>query len=220
LTFQEYLAARYIAAQPDPAYINLVMEHLHDAWWQEVHLLTIGRLGSDQQGEAQATMLLRAILHRYRPPSRLLRASRYAWLRAISPGRWLLKAQLTRRLAWLVRREEIFACWGAAECFPGVLPRELLSDLAAQAGALARTWFADEALRPLLDDWLSSPGRQLPSQVSRAIVQALAPFLHDQDKDVRKATAAHLGRVGRGQEAAIQALITALLDRDQDDEVR
>lgn len=82
---QEYLAARHIAAQPDPASINLVMEHLHDAWWQEVYLLTIGRLGSDQDGAAQAATLLRTILHRYRPPSRLLRSSRYAFLRAIRP---------------------------------------------------------------------------------------------------------------------------------------
>ena len=29
LTFQEYLAARYIADQPDPEYIDLVMAHLH-----------------------------------------------------------------------------------------------------------------------------------------------------------------------------------------------
>ena len=44
-TFQEYLAARHIAAQPDPDYIDLVMAHLHEAWWREVHLLAIGHLG-------------------------------------------------------------------------------------------------------------------------------------------------------------------------------
>ena len=49
-TFQEYLAARYIAAQPDPEYIDLVMTHLHEAWWQEVHLLTIAHLGSGKHG--------------------------------------------------------------------------------------------------------------------------------------------------------------------------
>ena len=52
-TFQEYLAARYIAAQPDPEYIDLVMEHLHEAWWQEVHLLTIAHLGSGREGAEQ-----------------------------------------------------------------------------------------------------------------------------------------------------------------------
>jgi hypothetical protein len=59
LTFQEYLAARYIAAQQDPSfsnknydpdkpnYIDLVMAHLHEAWWREVHRLVIGHLGND-----------------------------------------------------------------------------------------------------------------------------------------------------------------------------
>ncbi|MCP4709995.1 MAG: NACHT domain-containing protein, partial [Planctomycetes bacterium] len=41
-TFQEYLAARYIASRSDPEYIDLVMKHLHEAWWREVHLLVIG----------------------------------------------------------------------------------------------------------------------------------------------------------------------------------
>ena len=54
-TFQEYLAARYIAAQPDPEYIDLVMTHLHEAWWQEVHLLTIAHLGSGNMGASKAS---------------------------------------------------------------------------------------------------------------------------------------------------------------------
>jgi len=49
LTFQEYLTARHIAAQPDPDYIDLVMVHLHKAWWREVHLLVIGHLGSGRE---------------------------------------------------------------------------------------------------------------------------------------------------------------------------
>ena len=52
LTFQEYLTARYIAAQPDSDYIDLVMTHLHEAWWQQVHLLTIAHLGSGE-GESE-----------------------------------------------------------------------------------------------------------------------------------------------------------------------
>ncbi len=132
----------------------------------------------------------------------------------ITPGRWLPKVQFERRLAWLIRREEIFACWGAAECAPGVLPPALLNDLAARAGALARTWFADKERRPLLDAWLSAPGRQLPPQVGESVALALASFLRKRDKDTRKAAAESLGRVTSGLEAAIPALITALRDRD------
>ncbi|QBD77311.1 hypothetical protein EPA93_15455 [Ktedonosporobacter rubrisoli] len=51
-TFQEYLTARYIAAQPNPDYIDMVMAHLHEDWWQEVHLLTIAHLGSGKSGNA------------------------------------------------------------------------------------------------------------------------------------------------------------------------
>lgn len=64
-TFQEYLAARYIAAQPDPVYIDMVMEHLHEAWWREVHLLVIGHLGSGSDG-AEKACLLRHLMPRYK----------------------------------------------------------------------------------------------------------------------------------------------------------
>ncbi len=72
-TFQEYLAARYIAAQPDPAYIDLVMPHLHDAWWREVHLLTIGELGSRQATAEKASRLIFTIIHAHKPPLWFLR---------------------------------------------------------------------------------------------------------------------------------------------------
>jgi hypothetical protein len=214
LTIQEYLVARHIAAQPHPTPINLVMEHLHDSWWQEVHLLTIGRLGSVQQNANQAATLLQRILHRYRPPNPLLCVSRYAWLRAISLGRWLLNIQITRRLAWLLQRELILACWGAAECAPNTLSPKLLSDMATRAAAFTRTAFSDESLRPLIEDWLSSPGHQLPFQVRKAIVQELTPFAGNKDEEVRRSAVEHLGQIGDSQEAAIQALIAALDDQE------
>ncbi len=81
LTFQEYLAARYIAVQPDPEYIDLVMEHLHEAWWQQVHLLTIAHLGSGSVGVRKASALILTILHVYVPPRWILRSSSNPWLR-------------------------------------------------------------------------------------------------------------------------------------------
>jgi predicted NACHT family NTPase len=75
LTFQEYLAACYIAAQRDPDYIDLVMAHLHEAWWQEVHLLTIAHLGSEKEGASKASALILTILHAYVPPNWILRSA-------------------------------------------------------------------------------------------------------------------------------------------------
>jgi len=57
-TFQEYLAARYIASQSDPEYIDLVMVHLHEAWWREVHLLVIGHLGSSSDTAKKVERLM------------------------------------------------------------------------------------------------------------------------------------------------------------------
>ena len=103
-TFQEYLAARHIAAQPDPDYIDLVMAHLHEAWWREVHLLVIGHLGSGRDSAPRASALLLTILGRYRPPLPFLRSRPFtfrrlpAWLIARALPQW----QLDRRLAWIL----------------------------------------------------------------------------------------------------------------------
>ncbi|MFN8486903.1 MAG: HEAT repeat domain-containing protein [Caldilineaceae bacterium] len=86
-TFQEYLAARHIAAQPYPDYIDWVMVHLHEAWWREVHLLVIGYLGSSSATADKATALLQAILAYIPPPWPWLRS--YS-LTALTP-RWLLR---------------------------------------------------------------------------------------------------------------------------------
>ena len=76
LTFQEYLAARHIATQPDPDYIDLVMVDLHIAWWRDVHLLVVGHLGSGSERAGRASRLLLTILDAYPPPWRLLRSLR------------------------------------------------------------------------------------------------------------------------------------------------
>jgi len=72
-TFREYLAARYIASQPNPVYIDWVMAHLHEAWWREVHLLVIGHLrgGRDQAEKAEKLMTILEVYKR-RPLAWLL----------------------------------------------------------------------------------------------------------------------------------------------------
>ncbi|MEM7539768.1 MAG: NACHT domain-containing protein, partial [Chloroflexota bacterium] len=67
-TFQEYLAARYIAGRKYPEYIDMLMPHMHDGWWREVHLLVIGYLGSSQENAEKVEQLLLTMLKQYRAP--------------------------------------------------------------------------------------------------------------------------------------------------------
>ena len=124
LTFQEYLAARYIATQPDPEYIDLVMIHLHEAWWQEVHLLTIAHLGSGNAGATKASTLILTILHVYAPPIWILRSP--------TPGVTLPQVQLERRIAWILAREFELAIKGYAECVPNGTTAKVNTILSAQ----------------------------------------------------------------------------------------
>jgi predicted NACHT family NTPase len=106
LTFQEYLTARYIAIQPDPEYIDLVMSHLHETWWREVHLLTIGCLGSTISSTKRASALLLTILHQSYPPGRLLHLS---------------LSRLGRHISWFLGREVELAVRGYSECAPDLV---------------------------------------------------------------------------------------------------
>lgn len=72
LTLQQYLTARYIAEQPNHKYIDLVMEHIHEAWWREVHILVMAHLISDTSDPDKASKLMLTILNRYQPMSRWL----------------------------------------------------------------------------------------------------------------------------------------------------
>jgi len=145
-TFQEYLAARYIAARPDPEYIDLVMAHLHEAWWQEVHLLTIGHLGSGNLGASKVSALILTILQAYTPPSWILRSSRNPWLR-IRPGKLLPQVQLDRRIAWILAREFELAAKGYTECMLDGTTAMVRTVLSAQAASLVRHIIHDRVRR-------------------------------------------------------------------------
>ena len=212
LTFQEYLAARYLADQPDPLYIDLVMEHLHEAWWQEVHLLTIGHLGSSSQTAPKASSLLMAIISRYHPPLWFLRSSRHWWLRLIGPGKWLPGVQVEQRLAWMLRREEFFALWGATECVSEGLQPKVHAALSKRTGKLIRMMLLDRARHPLLVDWQNALGQRLPPPEQEAAVQALVAVLQHADPEIRRQAAASLGKIGSGSEAAVKGLLASLRD--------
>ena len=213
-TFQEYLAARYIAAQPDPDYIDLVMTHLHEAWWQEVHLLTIAHLGSGNMGASKASALILTILHVYAPPSWILRSSRSRWLRLIGPGKLLPQVQLERRIAWILAREFELAIKGYAECVLDGTTAMVGTVLSAQATSLVRHIIYDEDRREAQKALLTVTCQLLPRQGNEAVVSALLEALHDADWDVRTSAAESLGQVGVGNEAVVSALLEALHDAD------
>jgi hypothetical protein len=49
------------------------MPYLHQAQWQEVHLLVLGRLGSSAKEAEQARNLINTLVDVYPKPPRLLR---------------------------------------------------------------------------------------------------------------------------------------------------
>jgi HEAT repeat protein len=128
LTFQEYLAARFIAKN-DSGYIGLVMAHLHESWWQEVHLLTIGHLGSGGEQTPRAATLLQNILGLYPRPRESLMGG-------------FSRVQLDRHIAWTLGREFELAVNAVAECAPDSRLEGVKEVLAEQAVFLARQFLS------------------------------------------------------------------------------
>jgi hypothetical protein len=214
LTFQEYLAARYIAAQPDPEYIDLVMMNLHKAWWQEVHLLTIAHLGSGNVGASKASTLILAILHVYTLPSWILRSSRNRWLRQIGPGKHFPQVQLERRISWILAQEFELAARGYAECTPDGTTANVRTVLSAQAVSLVRHILYDQDRREEQKALLNVACQLLQRLGNKAVVSVLLEALHDSERDVRRCAAASLGQVGADNTTVVSALLEALHDAD------
>ncbi len=205
LTFQEYLAARHIAVQPE--YIDLVMAHLHEAWWQQVDLLTIALLGSSPTEAEKASSLILTILHIYPPPTWILRPSRHRWLRLIGPGRYLPWVQLERRIAWTQGREFELAAKGYMEYTLNGTGAKIGTVLSAQAVSLVRHLLSDQDHREELLDVTCQLSQY---QGGEAAAKALLMALYDRDVDVRRQVAAGLRKLGVDNEAVVKALLVAL----------
>jgi HEAT repeat protein len=222
LTFQEYLAARHIAAQPDPDYIDLVMVHLHEAWWREVHLLVIGHLGSSAQGADKASRLMLTILNLYRPPWRILRARRVRWwnLPAIASRALASRVdwQWERRVAWMVARELNFVATGYLECNSLGTNGELRHSLFQRTEHLLLQAARDSARIATMGDealFLSVGLLGQLGQTSPAVVAGLVHALGDSDRGVRSAAADSLGRLGQTSPEVVAGLVHALGDSDE-----
>lgn len=256
LTFQEYLAARHIAAQPDPDYIDLVMVDLHKAWWREVHLLVIGHLGSGSEGAEKVSRLLHLILNLYHPPSRLLRSQRLDpwvpdWLNYLVKTyenhpilQWpvytlalaivlppalpalLMKFQAThvqwqleRRLAWMLRREFLFATASFFDCSVLGVTAQLRISLSDQAKRLLIQAVFDPGRLEKGDTGLHAvSARNLVrlGEVSEDVVRGLVEALDDSASDVRCAAADNLGELGEASEIVVAGLVAMLGDPEFD----
>ena len=221
LTFQEYLTARHIAAQPDPDYIDTVMVHLHKAWWREVHLLVIGHLGSGSEGAEKASKLLQLVLDFYRPPWRILRSIRVKWWDISALASRTLAArvdwQLERRLAWMLNRELIFAASGFSDCTPLGASAAFRYILTQRAQELLLTVMLDPGR---LEKGTDAPQSAIVSSllreglVSEETVSKLMQALDDSDDFVRFAASRSVGQLGLSSEQVMSALIRALGDSD------
>ncbi|HEC84326.1 MAG TPA: NACHT domain-containing protein, partial [Thioploca sp.] len=220
-TFQEYLTARFIAAQPREVCIDLVMTHLHEAWWREVHLLVIGHLGTDSGENAEtASQLLLHILQVYKPPSRWLLPPRKKWqLRWFNLGKWLPSWQWQRRIAWHLLPEFELAAEGFADCTLEGRTELVSKTLFQVAEDRALLWLREPCLRgwvfpddQFLSHFVKVVAKYLPSD--SGLVDIFLQGLQDENEEVQRVAADRLGDLGVASETVISALVAALQDKE------
>jgi HEAT repeat protein/energy-coupling factor transporter ATP-binding protein EcfA2 len=207
-TFQEYLAARYIAKQDDPIYIDLVMKHLHEAWWREVHLLVIGHLGcSDTAWKAEKLML--TILRVYKKPNALLLP--YKWFNFINLGKLFPRLQWRRRIAWHTLREFELVAQGYADCTVPAKTKKLSQTLSEFIFKQFLNWQRNPFYSKQQNFLITTAAKQNLSRDK--IVAIFLRGLLDKQWNVRYAAANSLGKLGQASDKVIDALLKALLDK-------
>jgi predicted NACHT family NTPase len=238
-TFQEYLAARYIASQPEPEYIDLVMNHLHEAWWREVHLLVIGHLGSSSDTAKKAERLMLTILNVYKEPSSWLLPPTGKWTywlnnwlsltyktkrRTIAKfllslslkvnlGTQFPRWQWQKRIAWHLMRELELVAQGYADCAATARTETLTNILSQFAEQRVLKWFNNHFYEEQLFFLLEILKQQtLPCDA--AISTIFIKALQDHKDWVLSIAAESLVLLGDKSDKVIEALILHLQDKD------
>lgn len=198
-TFQEYLAARHIAIQPYPDYIDLVMEHLHEAWWREVHLLVAGHLGSSKGGVTKASSLIQTILAQNQPPGRLVNR-----VSNLFP-RWKLVQRISTALA---RDFEL-----AAACYIACLPHGVTEQLRQLLQIHARTNLlltVTDVCRRNDQDVIMVSCQVLRRSGWEDVLADLIGALGCNDNLIREIAATRLGQLQAPSPDAAEALVSTL----------
>ncbi len=207
LTFQEYLAARFAAAQEEP--FALLRPYLHAPRWREVVLLTAGILGDFSR--AHATRFVCAIYRARSPYESLLYRDLRLALRILAddvPVEGTLAEEIVGRAARILRSTRY-----------GKLRDELASRLAALRGGEYEALAVSHLTLALQDE--NAPVRGAAAWAlgalgcaSDEVVAALLDCLRDEDGSVRGAAAWALGALGCASDEVVAALLDRLRDED------
>ncbi len=208
LTFQEYLAARHLAGWYLDDTRIFLQRHLHEGWWREVHLLTVGYLGSGAAGAPRAEALILDLLRDMVPPPWIFRAPRIGpWL-----GRYFPQVLWKRRLGWILAREYELAVRVVAECAPaGVGPRaiERLHGLSLR---LWRETLYDDLRYSDSNSPVRAVGLLLPDRIWAEVTAMLRKAVTSPVWSERRAAAESLGAAAASDPASRAALRAALTD--------
>ncbi|MCX7681417.1 MAG: NACHT domain-containing protein, partial [Anaerolineae bacterium] len=208
LTFQEYLAARHIAAQENP--FALLRPCLQAPRWREVVLLTAGILGDFSS--AHASRFLRAVLGARSPYEQLLHRDLRLALRILAddvPVENPLAEEVVGRAARLLRSARYEELRDGLASGLAALGGGLYAPLAARH-LLAALRDKDADMRRRAAEALGKLGRD-----SDKVLGALLAALRDRDVDVRRATAEAL-RAALRDEDVREAAAGALGELGQD----
>jgi len=208
LTFQEYLAARYLAERGRDRRWELIRPHLYAARWREVILLTAGILF-----EEDATEFVRAILETPGEYDDLLHRNLFLAARCLADD-VPVDYQLRRRIV-----DELKQVWRTAR-FEKL--REETTNALASLNGTASQFLATEALLAALRDehagvrWRAAEALGQLGVASEAVVTALLATLRHEDAGVRSGAAEALRELGVGSKAVVEALLAALRDKHAD----
>jgi HEAT repeat protein len=200
------------------------MDHLHEAWWREVHLLVIGHLGGGRDQAEKAEKLMLTILKVYKPPfswllpfqSKIInRLASRPWrlVKFYNLGYWFPRLQWRQRIAWHLMREFELVAQGYADCGDFGRTEALTNALTAFASPRITQWVHHSFYHRLLHHLLPMLPKTLPSH-DLAVNESIKA-LQDKDEGVRWYAAASLGQLGQGNDKVIDALLSALQDKNQ-----
>ena len=214
-TFREYFAACAMMARKD--YISALLAHLHDPWWNEVHLLGIGHIGTGQDDfvRERVQTTLEAIRNaRSWLESDLHRDLLFAFHALSDVGPLRVETVFRQELT-----QTVFDLWWKTESKP---LQSRIAERFSYAGATPVGNLLVEILLPLTMSKTANMraratralGRLGGAATTPAVLARLLALSHEANADMRASAASALG--GLGSAAATPAVLARLLALIQD----